>query len=69
MENGDPKRRRKWKGKEVLTPANAEIIGKITGKFNSHPKVKKIMESAIKLSVPVLVEFHQGNNWRDMERC
>jgi DNA polymerase-1 len=31
--------------------------------------IREKMEHAVKLSVPVIVDFKQGKNWRDMEAC
>ncbi|MFW6172164.1 MAG: DNA polymerase I [Elusimicrobiota bacterium] len=32
-------------------------------------KVKKKMENAIELSVPLVVDFKKGKNWRDLDKC
>lgn len=46
---------------ELLFEAKPEIITKVT------PAIKKIMESVISLSVPIIVEAKQGKNWNSLK--
>lgn len=46
---------------ELLFEAEPKVIKEIT------PKIKKIMEGVIKLSVPIVVEAKRGENWEIMK--
>lgn len=32
-------------------------------------QIKSCMENVLSLSVPLVVDFKKGRNWRDMEKC
>jgi DNA polymerase I len=60
---------------EVLRPYRAHLLLQVHDElvFEVHPedwlalqpKIKAVMESAVELSVPLLVEIHAGENWMD----
>ena len=54
---------------KMLLQVHDELVFEVRdGKIKEYgPKIKKLMESAIKLSVPVEVEAKEGGNWGEMK--
>jgi DNA polymerase-1 len=55
---------------KMLLQVHDELVFEISEKITKEvtPKIRKIMESAYKFDVPLIVDAKEGINWAEMER-